>query len=168
MSDKLINSNTHKNISAPKRDWVTLMEQAKAAYDNNHYERSIYLNQEALLLSTKGFDTAFIGNNPRKAIDAILTAYLNISDSQIALKSYTASVGTFEAALNFLQKIQEKDYQVESQQLALLQGMQQLYYEWSIFLKEYTEELPGTDHAEQALSSRFSCMFDLHKTRIFQ
>ncbi|MFT7372615.1 MAG: hypothetical protein ACI9T9_001302 [Oleiphilaceae bacterium] len=126
-------------------DWEVLITDAKKAHDNHCYDNAIELNNNALLLSKKHFDIIFISSDPEKAVVLVLISYLNMIDSYIA-KNRLASVHTlFEEIFYFLTDINKRPHKVSAQQTAIINAVEKLYIEWSLFLKQYSKSLTGNN-----------------------
>ena len=122
--------------------WESLICSAKKAYMNHAYDDAIKLNQDALLVSRSQFEAVFSSADPEKAVASVLVSYFNLTDAYIGENQLIKASSLFEEVLNFLDACNRRPDKVDKQISAIENGINQLSFEWTFFLKKHSVYLP--------------------------
>jgi hypothetical protein len=149
--------------------WENIILRAQQAYSEKAYAEAITFNRFALSISEMEFEENFNGDDPDKAVSAILVSYLNMMDAYIAIENYMAAVSSFEHAIAFIKITIATADKNPSQTKAVNNGMQYLSREWKAFMHQLAPSekkvLPGTVNALiERMDEQIGCFYTLPPT----
>lgn len=116
--------------------WENIIIRGQQAYSEKAYSEAITFNRFALSISEMEFEKNFDGEDPNKAVTAILVSYVNMIDAYIAIENYMAAVSSFEHAIAFIKVTIATAEKNHSQIKAVNNGMRYLIREWKTFIQQ--------------------------------